>query len=107
MISPFSYQRLAKWYELGAAKYADRNWEKGLPIGRFLDSALRHINNFQLGKDDEDHLAAAVWNLFSIMHFQETGQFAELNNLPDYRVTFSPTEKEKLWEKQFEKEMEE
>jgi nucleoside 2-deoxyribosyltransferase len=54
--------RLARHYENGAAKYGDRNWEKGQPVGRFLDSALRHIFGFLGGKREEDHLAAAAWN---------------------------------------------
>ena len=35
-------QRLARHFEGGAKKYGDRNWEKGQPISRYLDSALRH-----------------------------------------------------------------
>ncbi|HUS51203.1 MAG TPA: dATP/dGTP diphosphohydrolase domain-containing protein, partial [Candidatus Paceibacterota bacterium] len=35
-------KRLAKHYENGAKKYGDRNWEKGQPLSRYLDSALRH-----------------------------------------------------------------
>ena len=31
LISPFAIRRLARWYEAGAAKYAPRNWEKGMP----------------------------------------------------------------------------
>lgn len=83
LISPFAIKRLADWYEAGAAKYAPRNWEKGMPYSRCLDSALRHINKFQRGWTDEDHLAAAVWNLCSIIHFEET-HMEEFNDLPDY-----------------------
>ena len=56
-------RRLAHVMEKGAAKYAARNWEKGLPVSRFLDSALRHINSYLEGRFDEDHLAQAVFNL--------------------------------------------
>lgn len=55
--------RLAKHYENGARKYADRNWEKGLPLSRFLDSALRHLFSFMDGDRSEDHLAAVEWNV--------------------------------------------
>lgn len=85
MISPFAIQRLADWYEAGAAKYAPRNWEKGMPYSRCIDSALRHINKFQRGWTDEDHLAAAVWNLTAIIHFEETNM-EDFNDLPDYNV---------------------
>lgn len=56
-------RRLAKHFEKGAAKYAARNWEKGMPLSRFLDSALRHTMAYMEGSDDEDHIVAAAWNL--------------------------------------------
>lgn len=84
LISPFAEARIAEWYELGAKKYADRNWEKGLPFSRYVDSAKRHINRFLQGEDAEDNLAAACWNLMAIMHHQECKQ-NELDDLPKYR----------------------
>lgn len=83
LITPFGLARLAKWYELGAQKYEDRNWEKGMPYSRCVDSALRHIDKFLMGMTDEDHLSAAVWNLLCIIHFQECGMDG-LNDLPCY-----------------------
>lgn len=83
LITPFALDRLAHWYELGAGKYAPRNWEKGIPWSRCLDSALRHLNKFQRGMTDEDHLAAAAWNIFAIIHYQELGM-TEFNDIPDY-----------------------
>lgn len=83
LITPFGLERLAKWYELGAKKYSDRNWEKGIPFSRYFDSAMRHMTKFMMGRIDEDHLAAAVWNLMAIMHHQELGEI-ELNDLPHY-----------------------
>lgn len=55
--------RLAKWYEKGCLKYGDRNWEKGIPISKYIDSALRHLIKFICGFKDEPHLTAARWNL--------------------------------------------
>lgn len=83
LITPFGLTRLAKWYELGSMKYSDRNWEKGMPFSRYLDSAFRHLTKFMMGMEDEDHLAAAVWNLLCIIHHQELGQ-TELDDLPHY-----------------------
>lgn len=68
LISPIALERLARWYEMGAAKYEARNWEKGIPTGRCMDSALRHLNKHRLGHRDEDHLAAALWNIVAIIH---------------------------------------
>jgi len=83
LISPFALMRLARVYEKGSKKYKDRNWEKGFPYSRVLDSAIRHIVQFMMGYEDEDHLAQAAWNLFAIMHFQET--HPGLDDLPHYK----------------------
>jgi len=56
-------QHLAIHYEKGAKKYADRNWEKGLPVSRFMSSGIRHAGQFINGETDENHLIAAIWNL--------------------------------------------
>lgn len=88
LISPIFLQRLAKHYENGAVKYGERNWEKGQPIGRFLDSACRHINEYREGLRDEDHLAAAAWNIACIIHIEEMIERGllpkELMNIPTY-----------------------
>ena len=54
---------VAKQYEDGARKYADRNWEKGIPVHVFIDSGVRHyLKNFR-GDTDEPHDRAFVWNM--------------------------------------------
>ena len=35
--------RLARVYEVGGIAHGDRNWEKGIPTDRLVDSAMRHI----------------------------------------------------------------
>lgn len=83
LISPFATRRLARRYELGSQKYTDRNWEKGMPFSRYVDSAKRHLDEFVMGMEDEDHLAAAAWNIFAIMHHQELGE-SDLDDMPHY-----------------------
>lgn len=80
LITPVGLTRLAKWYELGAMKYSDRNWEKGLPYSNCLNSLFRHLVKYMDGQDDEDHLSAIVWNAFAIMHFEE--KHPELCDIP-------------------------
>jgi hypothetical protein len=96
LVSPFALMRLAKWYEAGAKKYSERNWEKGMPFSRFLDSALRHLIKYQMGMSDEDHLAAAAWNVFAIMHFEELGRI-DLNDLPVYQKFSKKTPSSLRW----------
>lgn len=57
--------------ENGAVKYGDRNWELGQPLSTYIDSAERHIASFKEGMRDEDHLAAARWNLGCVIHTEE------------------------------------
>lgn len=63
--------RLSKHYENGVKKYGERNWEKGIPISSFIDSAMRHILKYLDGQTDEDHLVAASWNIMCAMWMEE------------------------------------
>lgn len=60
-------RRDALHLEHGAKKYGDNNWQKGQPLSRYYDSAMRHLMAVREGREDEDHLAAARWNLMGIM----------------------------------------
>ena len=53
---------VAKHFENGALKYGERNWQRGIPVSRYIDSALRHLMKDLAGATDEDHAAAFVWN---------------------------------------------
>jgi len=87
LISPIALKALAIHYERGAKKYSDRNWEKGLPLSRHLNSALRHLQNYLEGDRSEDHLSACVWNCFCITHNLERISRGKLppsiNDLPE------------------------
>lgn len=71
LISPVAMRRLALTLERGAKLHGDRNWERGMPISTYLQSALRHIFQYLDGMIDEDHLSAAFWNLMAAMHTEE------------------------------------
>jgi len=62
--------------------------EKGQPLSRYFDSAIRHMYGFLAGLNDEDHLAAARWNIACIIHTEEMIERGilpeELNDLPNY-----------------------
>lgn len=87
LISPIALRRLAGVYERGKLKGA-RNWEKGIPFSRCIQSSIRHINQYLEGMRDEDHLMQAAWNLFAVAHFEECIRRGilpkELDDLPDY-----------------------
>lgn len=54
---------VAKHYEDGAKKYNERNWEIGIPLHCYIDSAVRHYLKFKRGDDDEPHDRAFLWNI--------------------------------------------
>jgi hypothetical protein len=88
LLPPTALRRIAEIYRKGAIKYADRNWEKGIPLHRFLDSAMRHLSQYQEGMQDEDHLAQAGWNILALLHTEEMINRGilprELNDLSSY-----------------------
>lgn len=100
LISPIFLERFAKHTENGAKKYGAMNWTKGQPLSRFMDSALRHLNKFLEGNRDEDHLAAAAWNIQGIIHTEEMirrGKLpASLADMPNY-LAEDPEELEFDW----------
>ncbi len=69
LLYPGFFKQLAVHVEQGAVKYADRNWEKGMPIGRTLDSCIRHLLQWQEGDREENHLAAAACNIMFLMFY--------------------------------------
>ena len=73
--------RLSKHYEAGATKYGRWNYLKGLPVSSFMDSALRHLFKYLDGWDDEDHLAAAAFNVLGAMEME--AKHKELIDIPN------------------------
>lgn len=67
----YALERLARHFENGANKYNANNWRLGQPLSRYMDSGLRHSFGYLRGETDEDHLAAACWNLMCLMETQE------------------------------------
>lgn len=79
LLMPNAIFLIARQLEEGAKKYGDRNWEKGQPISRYLDSALRHLFKYMAGYTDERHDVAAAWNLLAMI---ETAHKIEAGKLP-------------------------
>lgn len=88
LISPLFIRRLALHLEKGAGKYQPRNWEKGIPMGRTMQSLLRHAYQYLEGDRSEDHLAGVACNIMFLIHYEDMIQRKklpeELDNLPDY-----------------------
>lgn len=54
---------VSKHFEEGAEKYGENNWQKGIPVERYIDSATRHYLKCLRIDGDEPHARAFVWNL--------------------------------------------
>lgn len=54
---------VSKHFEDGAKKYGENNWQKGIPVSCYIDSAVRHYLKWLRGDEDEPHDRAFVWNL--------------------------------------------
>src|SRR5262245_61080624 len=74
-------EQLAKLYGVGAQKYAERNWEKGIKYGLLFTAACRHMWAWWRGEEydqemsvlaDEpiSHLTCAVWHLFALTDYR-------------------------------------
>lgn len=79
-IPPLGLERLALRCEFGDNLHGKGNWKKGIPLSSYINSALRHINNYMCGDLEEDHVSAASWNLLAMAHTEKlilSGQLPE------------------------------
>lgn len=78
---------VSRIYEDGAAKYTSRNWEKGMPLSEYLNSAERHLAKLKAGMRDEPHASQVIWNMigyvFTAALIKMGLRPAELNDMPN------------------------
>lgn len=84
---------LAEYYEAGCQKYGDRNWEKGIPMATYMNSAFRHYFKELRGDTDENHAIAMIWNMCCYL---QTKIWIEKGILPQFlRKSMPPSEAER------------
>jgi hypothetical protein len=98
LIPVYPLRKLAEVYTIGAKKYADRNWEKGIEYSRLYGAMLRHLTAWWGGEqndpeDGQHHLASVVFGAFALMEYERT--HGELDNRPKTppelpRQTYAP-----------------
>ena len=60
---PTLFLEVAKHFEAGCIKYGENNWQKGIPVKVYIDSAVRHYLKYLRGDADEPHDRAFCWNI--------------------------------------------
>ena len=73
----------SKHFADGAKKYSEDNWKKGIPVSRYIDSAVRHYIKWSRNDKDESHDRAFIWNLlcaiWTCKHKPELNQYSRQN----------------------------
>lgn len=77
---PYYTLELSKHFESGAIKYGERNWEKGIPLSSYIDSAVRHYLKYLDGQEDENHFIAFLWNIICAIWTNK--HLPEMRDLP-------------------------
>lgn len=57
----YTRQRFGYHMNLGASKYGDSNYLKGIPTEVYLESMDRHLAAYLEGDNSEDHLSAIIF----------------------------------------------
>lgn len=72
LIPTYGLEQIAAVYTMGAAKYDDRNWQKGIRFSRLHAAMMRHLEKHRQGEDLDaesglSHLAHIAWYCFAMM----------------------------------------
>ena len=75
LIPPDVLRMLARHYGRGAAKYGERNMEKGYDYSKSYGALQRHANAWWEGEDDDpefgtSHLLAVAWHAITLLWMQ-------------------------------------
>lgn len=63
----YTRQRFGYHMRMGANKYGDSNWLKGMPTDQYLESVDRHLAAYMEGNRSEDHLSAIIFGIQGCM----------------------------------------
>lgn len=77
LIPADALEELAAIYTMGANKYEDHNWRKGMSWSRPFAALMRHAWAWFRGEDKDpesglNHLAHAAWNCFTLINYSKS-----------------------------------
>lgn len=94
LIPPAALEALAFVYTIGARKYDDWNWLKGMKWSRVYGALMRHLMAWVQGEqfdqdDGQEHLASIAWCAFTLMEYErlEVGTDDRMYQLVLFRGT--------------------
>jgi hypothetical protein len=69
---------LAAIYTMGAAKYSDWNWARGMAWSRVYAALMRHLQAWWQGErddlaDGQQHLGSVAWCALTLMEYERLG----------------------------------
>lgn len=75
LLPPFPMMKLVEVYSMGAGKYGDYNWRKGMAWSRIFAAMMRHAWNWWAGQkndpvDGQHHLASVAWAALTLMQYE-------------------------------------
>lgn len=88
---------VSKQFEDGAAKYSERNWEKGIPLHCYIDSGIRHLLKVFRGDTDEPHDRAFVWNMMCAIYTARHLDTDDINLLHKIDLSDVPRDEFRTW----------
>ena len=86
LIPADALEEVAKVYAIGAKKYGDRNWEKGLRYGQLFRALMSHAWGWWKGeRDDKEnklhHLSSVVFCALGLLHYElNSGKFKKFDD---------------------------
>jgi len=78
LLPPEALEALAEVYTIGATKYGDNNYLRGMDWNRIYGAMVRHLQAFWQGEsfdkeDGQHHLAAVAWCAFTLLVYERRG----------------------------------
>lgn len=78
LIPAYPLELLAALFTMGAKKYGDHNWRKGMTWGRIFSAMMRHAWKWWSGEqyDQEDgqhHLISVAWCAMVLIEYERLG----------------------------------
>ena len=87
--------QLARLFAFGTKKYAERNWEKGMPWSKVIAPLQRHLWKWMAGEDNDDetglsHMIHVAWNAMVLVEYERL--YKNLDDRTKNRFQFLDTE---------------